>query len=122
MLRKVRHHKIAGTNFVEVHPLKAFQNPGTHSTMHSVRRAPNGVLVVSTRLGGDFGRFTTASTRPQIADSMITHYPLLTNGKTGSSVTGLADDGLLRSNVDRVGIQPSLPTMPIGHFHELALP
>jgi hypothetical protein len=90
--------------------------------MHSVRRVPGAVLVFSTRLGGDFGWFTTDSTCPQIADMMIPLHPILTNGKTEPPVTALADDGLLRSNVDRVSIQPSFLTMPIGHFHELALP
>jgi hypothetical protein len=53
---------------------------------------------------------------------MIPLYTILTNGKTEPPVTALAGDGLLRSKVDRVGIQPSLLTMPIGHFHEFALP
>jgi hypothetical protein len=76
----------------------------------------------STRLGGDFGWFTTDSTWPQIADMIIPLHPILTNGKTESPVTGLGNDGMLRSNVDSVGIQLSLPTMSIGHFYELALP
>jgi hypothetical protein len=62
------------------------------------------------------------STWPQITGMMIPLYPILTNGKTEPPVTALANDGLPRSNIDRVGIQPSLLTMPIGHFHELALP
>ena len=90
--------------------------------MHSMRRAPTGVLVVNTRLEGHSGWFTTDSTCPQIADMMIPLYLLLMNSKTESLLTELANDGLFWSNVDRVSIQPSLPTMPIGHFHELALP
>ena len=53
---------------------------------------------------------------------MIPVHPVLRSGTTESPVAGLTTDSLLRSNVDRVGIQPSLPTMPIGHFHELAIP
>jgi hypothetical protein len=52
----------------------------------------------------------------------VTLDPILTNGKTALPVTALTDGGLLRSNVDRESIQLSLLTMPIGHFHELALP
>jgi hypothetical protein len=53
---------------------------------------------------------------------MIPLHPMLKSGETQPPVTGLANDGLLRSNVDRVGIQPSLPTTLIGHFYELAFP
>jgi hypothetical protein len=95
---------------------------GMSATMHSVRRVPDGVLVFSSRLGGDVGWFTTDSTWPQIADMMIPLHPILTTGKTEPPVTALPDDGLLRSNVDCDSIQPSFLTMPIGHFHELALP
>jgi len=44
------------------------------------------------------------------------------NGKTESPVIALDDDGLLRSNVDRLSFQSSLTTMLIGQFHELAIP
>jgi hypothetical protein len=90
--------------------------------MHLERRIANGVLVFSTRLGGDVGWFTTDSTWHQITGMMISLDSILTNGKIEPPVTALANDVLLRSNVDRVSIQTSLPTMPIGHFHELTFP
>jgi hypothetical protein len=49
-------------------------------------------------------------------------HPILTNGKIESPVTALTGDGPLRSDVDRDSIQPSLFTLLIGYFHELALP
>lgn len=121
MLHKGRHHEIAWTNFVELQPLKTFENPGTHSHDALGAASPNGVLVFSTRLGGCVVRFTTDSTWPQIADKTIPLLPTLTNGKSDLPVIRLAGDGLLRSNVYRLSFQPSLTTMPIGQFHELAL-
>jgi hypothetical protein len=53
---------------------------------------------------------------------MISLHSILTNGKIEPPVTALANDVLLRSNVDHVNIHPSIPTMPMGHFDELALP
>lgn len=122
MLRKGRHHKIAGTNFVEVQPLKAFQNPGTDSHDALGAASPQWYPRVQHQARRIFRLFMTDSTWPQIADMMIPLHPTMTNGKTESPVTWLANDGLLRPNIDRISIQPSLPTMPIGHFHELALP
>jgi hypothetical protein len=90
--------------------------------MHSVRHVPNVVLLLSTKFEEDLGWFTTDSTWPQIVGMMIPPHPIMKNGKTEWPVTALADDGLFRSNVYRLSFQPSLTTMPIGQFHELAIP
>ena len=53
---------------------------------------------------------------------MIFLHLILANGKSDSPLIGLANDSLLRSDVDCVGIQSYLTTMPIGQFHKLVLP
>ncbi len=64
----------------------------------------------------------TAMSSSYVGLMMIPLHSMLRSGETEPPVPGLAHDGLLRSNVDRDGIQYSLPTMPIGHFHKLVLP
>jgi hypothetical protein len=49
----------------------------------------------------------TESTGPQTADKMIPFHPIMTHGKGASLVTVLANDGLLRSNID-----PSASSLP----------
>lgn len=51
---------------------------------------------------------------------MIFLHLILANGKSDSPLIGSANDGLLRSNVDRLSLQPSITSMPIGQFKELA--
>ena len=122
MLRNGRYHESPERISLRLNDSKPFNILIPIPTIHSVLHVPNVVPLLSTRLGEDLGWFTTDSTWPQIAGMMIPLYPIMMNGKTESPVIALAYDGLLRSNVDRLSFQPSLTTMPIGQFYELAIP
>src|SRR4029077_6050041 len=60
--------------------------------------------------------------RAQVPSMKNPVHPILTTDKMESLMTALTGEGPFRSNVDRDRGQLSLLTLPIGHFHELALP